>query len=184
MQLLVIHGSSRKEGNTKDLTKVVLNSLEQDQYQELDLLDYNIQPIIDERHTEFGFTPVADDYETVIKELLQAQTILFVTPLYWFAMSGRLKNFIDRFSQSLRNADYDFKEQIKGKKAYVLVVGGEKAPLTALPLIQQFQLIFQFLGIEFAGYCIGKGVKPQEVLQSAESITAAKFLGDKIKADL
>lgn len=184
MKLMVIYGSSRKNGNSEALTKITLKQLKPTIFREVFLMDYHIEPIVDERHTSHGFHSVDDDYDSLINELLTYDAILFVTPLYWFGMTGRLKNFIDRFSQSIRNEDYDFKEEIKDKKMYVIIVGGKSASVTALPLIQQFQLISQFLAIDFRGYAIGKGVKPLEVLDDDDSILAAKQLGKKIKQDL
>lgn len=184
MRLLAIYGSSRRNGNTEALTKVVLKQLDKASYNEIFLLDYQINSIIDERHNDTGFTLVDDDYEALIKQAITYDALLFATPLYWYGMSGRLKNFIDRWSQSLRSDKYSFKESMKGKKIYLVVVGGKASPITALPLIQQFQLIAQFMEMEFNGYVIGKGVKPLEVLDDEDSVIAAKQLGKKIKFDL
>jgi len=184
MKLITIYGSSRKGGNSEALAKIALEQLDNNTYKEIFLLDYNINPIIDERHTEQGFNHVKDDYEELITDILNYDAILFVTPLYWFGMSGRLKNFIDRFSQSLRSPHYDFKESMEGKKVYLIIVGGTMASITALPLVQQFQLITQFMNMEFSGYLIGKGIKPLEVLDDEDSIIAAKQLGKTIRKDL
>ena len=183
-KLLVIYGSTRKKGNSESLTKKTLENIEKDYYEEIYLLDYHIKPIIDQRHSPSGFQPVDDDYEKLVKKLMGHDAVLFVTPLYWYGMSGLLKNFIDRFSQSLRSEEYDFKENMKQKKIYLLIVGGQYAPVTALPLIQQFELICQFFDMEFGGYVIGRGVKPLEVLEDEDSILSAMQLGKKIKADL
>ncbi|GBF10412.1 flavodoxin family protein [Tepidibacillus sp. HK-1] len=184
MKLLTLYGSSRKNGNSESLTKVLLQELNKEDYHEIYLMNYHIKPIVDKRHSEEGFQPVEDDYEEIAQKMLNHQAVLFVTPLYWYGMSGHLKNFIDRWTGSLRSKEYDFKEIMKGKKMYVLIVGGPASPLTGLPLVQQFQLISQFLQMEFAGYVIGKGVKPKEVLEDEDSILAAKQLGKKIKKDL
>lgn len=184
MNLIIIYGSTRRNGNTENLTKVVLEQLGGISITEEFLLEYNIQPIIDQRHDVDGFDDVVDDYDDLIKRVLIHDAILFVTPLYWYGMSGRMKNFIDRWSQSIRNKSYDFKKQMNGKKVYLLIVGGACAPVTALPLVQQFQLICQFLNMEFLGYTIGRGVKPLEVISDEGSIVGAKQLGIQIKEDL
>jgi len=183
-KLFVVYGSSRKNGNSQALTKIALDQLNTDQYQEIFLFDYHVEPIIDQRHEPSGFDPIDDDYELLVEAMLNHEAVLFVTPLYWYGMSGRLKNFIDRFTQSMRNEKYDFKEMIKGKKVYVVITGGPAAPVTALPLVQQFQLISQFLSMDFCGYIIGKGVRPLEVLEDEDSVLAAKQLGKKIKVAL
>lgn len=184
MKLLAFYGSSRKNGNTEALTNLILEELNIDDFSKIHLMDYNIKPIIDQRHTESGFQPVDDDYDSLINELLNHDAVLFATPLYWYGMSGHLKNFIDRWSQSIRNENYDFKELMKRKKMYVVIVGGKSAPITALPLVQQFQLISQFMDMEFGGYVIGKGVKPLDVLEDEGSIFSAEQLGKKIRSDL
>lgn len=38
---------------------------------------------------------------------------------------------------------------------YVVIVGGDNPKLKALPLIAQFQYIFDFVGSSFEGYVIG-----------------------------
>jgi len=184
MKLLAIYGSSRRNGNTEALTKLVLEQLNKASYGEIFLLDHQIKPIIDERHSDEGFTQVDDDYESLIEQAMLYDALLFATPLYWYGMSGRLKNFIDRWSQSLRNDKYSFKESMKGKKIYLVIVGGKASPITALPLVQQFQSIAQFMDMELSGYVIGRGVKPLEVLGDEDSIIAAKQLGKKIKLEL
>ncbi|WP_424565535.1 flavodoxin family protein [Tepidibacillus fermentans] len=182
--MLTIYGSSRKNGNSEALTKKVLQQLNPKDVDEIHLMDVHIEPIVDERHTEHGFRPVDDDYEKLAIQIMNHQVLLFSTPLYWYGMSGRMKNLIDRFTQSLRSTEYDFKEKMKGKKMYVIIVGGQSAPYTALPLVQQFQLIAQFMEIEFSGYVIGRGVKPLEVLEDEEAIVQAIQLGKRIRGEL
>lgn len=184
MKLLTIYGSSRKNGNSEALAKKVLENLNQEHVHEIHVMDYHVEQLIDERHSVQGFLPIDDDYERLAQQMMNSEAILFVTPLYWYGMSGKLKNVIDRWTQSLRSTDYDFKEKMKEKKMYVVVVGGKTAPLTALPLVQQFHLISQFMQMEFSGYVIGKGVKPLEVLEDEDSILQALQLSKKIKQDL
>lgn len=183
-KLLTIYGSSRRNGNTETLTKILLEEIPKEYYHEVHLLDYHIEPIFDQRHEPSGFEETDDDYNELIKSFFNYEAFLFVTPLYWYSMSGRLKNLFDRFTQSMRNDTYDFKSEMKGKKIYVVIVGGPSAPVTALPLVQQFQLISQFLEMEFKGYLIGRGSKPQEVLEDENAVVSAKLLAGQIRQDL
>jgi len=184
MKLLTFYASSRKNGNSESLAKKVIEQLNQEDIREIHLMDHHVEAIIDERHSEKGFSPIDDDYEELVQQIMNSEALLFATPLYWYGMSGRLKNVIERWTESLRNKNYDFKEKMKGKKMYVVIVGGTTAPITALPLVQQFQFIAQFMQMEFSGYVIGKGGKPLEVLNDEESVQAAIQLGKKIKRDL
>ncbi|MDQ0860369.1 multimeric flavodoxin WrbA [Bacillus sp. V2I10] len=61
---------------------------------------------------------------------------MFVTPLYWYGMSGTMKDFFDLWSQALRDERFSFKENAKDKKAYVIIAGGDSPKIKALPLVQ------------------------------------------------
>lgn len=162
MKILAINGSSRDKGNTEYLLTELLQGIESTT---ISLRDYNIHPITDQRHDPQGFQDVNDDYDEVIQLVLNHDLLIFATPLYWYSMSGYMKNFVDRWSQSLRDPRYDFRKLMSEKKAFVTIVGGERVHLKALPLVQQFQLIFDFMSMEFLGYMIGNGTKPGTIKQ-------------------
>lgn len=170
MKVLVINGSSRQNGNTELLTKELLKEIPNSF---LKLNQYTIKPIVDQRHESNGFDPVEDDYEQVIKQLLDHDILVFATPLYWYGMSGLMKNFIDRWSQTLRDKSIDFKTEMSKKQAFVLIVGGDRVHIKALPLVQQFQYIFDFMGMSLIGYLIGQGTKPGEVLNDQRALENA-----------
>lgn len=178
MKILAIHGSSRENGNTEWLTRRVLHGVSADH---IYLRHHHIEPIIDQRHEPNGFQPVDDDYDQLIQSVRSADLLLFATPLYWYGMSGRMKNFIDRWSQSLRDPRFDFRKEMAGKKAFVIVVGGNQVHTKALPLIQQFQLIFEFMSMEMIGYLIGQGTKPGEIQNDARGKAEADYWNQVFK---
>lgn len=108
--MITIYGSSRENGNTEELAKAVLKDINTE---EVYLRRHTIHPITDMRHDELGFTNQQDDYYDIAKKMAAHDTILFVTPLYWYGMSGLMKNFVDRWSESLRDSTINFKEQMK-----------------------------------------------------------------------
>lgn len=169
--MLVIFGSSR-DGNTEQLTNIMLEGVAAER---IYLREKNILPITDKRHDPEGFALVPDDYQAIVNTMLAHDTIIFVTPLYWYGMSGYMKNFVDRWSQSLRDRELQFAEKMKNKRMYVVVVGGDQPKIKALPLIMQFQYIFAFLGASFEGHVIGEGNKPADVLADEEAIGQAKY---------
>ncbi|MFC7442196.1 flavodoxin family protein [Laceyella putida] len=175
----VILGSSRENGNSETLARRVCEGID---VEWITLSEKNIHPIVDQRHTENGFDPVDDDYEDVIQQVMDSDILIFSTPLYWYGMSGHMKNFVDRWSQSLRNTAYDFKGKMKGKPAYVIISGGESAKIKGLPLVQQFQYIFEFMNMKFAGYIIGRGSKPGEVLNDEVALQEADHLNRMLKS--
>ncbi|NEW06701.1 flavodoxin family protein [Paenibacillus sp. SYP-B3998] len=178
MTIAVLLGSSRKQGNSERLATRLVDGLEADI---IYLSDYNIQPIDDYRHAELGAYP-ADDYRELIDRVLARDTIVFATPIYWYGLSGILKTFIDRWSQSLNENRAEFKARLSGKKAYVIAVGDDEPQLKGLPLIQQFQYIFDYAHFSFEGYVLGKGNKPDSILEDVAALFAVDEFRRKLSA--
>lgn len=179
MTIAVIYGGNRPNGNVEELTKLATQGLV---VEEVYLKDYSIEPIIDKRHSEEGFPEVYDDYNNIIDRILPHDILIFSTPIYWYSMTGVMKNFIDRWSQTLKDPTYpDFKDIMASKKAYVLAVGGDLPYLKGLPMIQQFQHIFDFFGTTFEGYIIGEGNRPGDIFQDLKAMSAAELLRRKLQ---
>jgi multimeric flavodoxin WrbA len=179
MSIAVIYGGTRPNGNTELLTEEAILGLK---VEKVFLKDFTIQPIEDHRHSESGFKDVGDDYNSVIDLILPHDILIFATPIYWYSMSGTMKNFIDRWSQTLRDSNYPtFKTIMATKKAYVIAVGGDHPYVKGLPMIQQFQHIFDFMGTSFEGYIIGKGSKPGDIKTDTAAFSAASQLQSKLK---
>ncbi|RKQ33455.1 flavodoxin family protein [Oceanobacillus halophilus] len=174
MKIAVIHGSTRKNGNTEYLT---YHAVPKDRGTHIYLRDYNIQPIVDERHSETGFNEVHDDHKKLINKMLEHDTIVFSTPIYWYSMSGPMKTFIDRWSQILRDPDFPhFREELKKKKIFLIAVGGDTPQIKGLPLVEQFNYICKFYEMSFEGYVIGKASRPGQIINDHKALSAASML--------
>ncbi|MGE8203577.1 flavodoxin family protein [Heyndrickxia sp. NPDC080065] len=174
MTIAVIYGGTRPNGNAEILTDHTIQGID---VEKIYLKDYSIHSIIDQRHTEEGFQDINDDYNSIIERVMQHDILIFSTPIYWYSMSGAMKHFIDRWSQTLRDSKFpDFKTNMSSKRAYVIAVGGDNPTIKGLPMIQQFQYIFDFMGISFEGYILGEGNKPGDILHDENALFAASQL--------
>ncbi|WP_139489745.1 flavodoxin family protein [Brevibacillus dissolubilis] len=181
MSIFALYASSRPNGNSEQLTDMLLEGTV---CTKIILREKNIRPITDQRHTPEGFRPVDDDYDAIVEEMMRHDVLIFSTPLYWYGMSGPMKDFVDRWSQSLRDKRYHFKEEMSKKQVYVVITGGDHPRVTGLPLVQQFQHIFRFMGMNFAGYIIGEGNQPGDVLQDERAVSEAKWLNHRLRGSL
>lgn len=171
MKITVIYGSSRKNGNSELLANTALNGI---RYDEIYLADLHINQIVDQRHEKDGFTVMEDDFDQIIRQLLQTDILILATPIYWYSMSGMMKNMVDRLSQAIRDKRYpSFAESIKSIQVIVLAVGGDKPRQKGLPMIQQFQYIFDFLQMAFCHWILAEGNRPEEVLKDKKAIYEA-----------
>ncbi|MCR2806343.1 flavodoxin family protein [Paenibacillus soyae] len=175
MGIAVIYGSSRKKGNSEQLARLLTEGFEADH---IFLADYRIEPIKDYRHADKEPYP-EDDYRSVIERVLAQDVLVFATPIYWYGSSGLTKTFIDRWSQSLREDKDGFLEKFSEKSAWVIGVGDDEPHLKGIPLVQQFQYIFEFTGTRFEGYILGKANRPGEILEDKASLAAVEQIRSK-----
>ncbi|MCD7035947.1 flavodoxin family protein [Metabacillus sp. GX 13764] len=179
MSIAIIYGGTRPDGNAETLAEFAVKDLPADK---IYLRDYNIQPINDQRHDPEGFQAIDDDCESVISRMMEHDILIFSTPIYWYSMTGTMKNFIDRWSQSMRDLKRpDFLKKLSEKKAYVIAVGGDAPRIKGLPLIQQFHYIFDFTGVSFEGYILGEGNKPGDIKEDLTALGAAHQLYETLK---
>ena len=113
---LVIIGSARKHGTTYAVTNAILQGIE---VEILDLANYSILPYsYDGNYGE-------DDFMHIAGQMLRHDTIIFATPVYWYAMSGIMKTFFDRLTD-LVTIQKQLGRQLKGKNFLLIVSGTDK----------------------------------------------------------
>ena len=113
---IIIQGSSKSLGNTHKVVNYLNN---QNQYDIIDLKTKNIGAF------EYDFSNANDDFLPLMEEIItKYDTIIFATPVYWYAMSGTLKHFFDRLSDLLHYKK-ELGRQLRGKKMAMISNSGE-----------------------------------------------------------
>lgn len=103
-RILVISGSPRKYGSSTKLAYVAMKGVEDaGGVSELVFLyDYDIKPCIGcaSEGVEYCRFPciIGDDFNKIGEKVLASDGLIIATPVYWYAPSGVLKNFIDRLT--------------------------------------------------------------------------------------
>ena len=113
---LVILGSNRKDSNT---LKAAEELCPVDDYEIIDLLDYEIGHFSYEK----SYSP-NDGFMEIAEKMKGADHIVFATPVYWYAMSGPMKVFFDRFT-NLMSSYSPIGRMLAGKKTYLIASGTE-----------------------------------------------------------
>lgn len=141
---LIILASARKSSDTATFVKSLFDD---DSVTVVDLLDYNISP-----YRYDGQYPEDDNFLEVIERMLVHNRIVFATPVYWYAMSGSMKTFFDRFTDIV-TIRKEIGRQLNGKQTFLIAVGADDA----LPVgfEEPFRLTSLYLGMEFIAslYC-------------------------------
>jgi putative NADPH-quinone reductase len=112
---LVILGTARHRGETRRAVEISFPNETKDL---VVVTDYKISCY------DYCHENVTDDFLSVVKDMLKADTIVFATPVYWYAMSAQLKIFFDRLSDLLTVAK-DKGRGLAGKQVWLLASGTE-----------------------------------------------------------
>ena len=135
----VLLGSSRGDGNTRMAVDLALGgtAVEVIDLGQLDIGMY-----------DYDHANASDDFLPLIERLASKSLWILATPVYWYAMSGRMKVFFDRLSDlvTIRKARG---RSLKGTTVAVLASGTD----TALPegFEAPFRQTCDYLGMRYAG---------------------------------
>ncbi len=133
MKILGISTSPRIKGNSDLLLRQALAGAESTgaQAEYVNLRDYNIGPCIEcNACFKTGQCSVRDDYQAILKKILDADRLVFATPVFFMSVCAQAKNLIDR-GQCLWALKYVFKKESltagRDRRAMVIAVGGSKS---------------------------------------------------------
>ncbi len=137
---IAIVGSAREESNTLATLRELSPFVD---YQLFELHKCNI----DHYSYDSANTESRDDFLTIVEAILQADDIIFATPVYWYAMSGRMKVFFDRLTELITTRK-QLGRALKGKRCHLIACGTD----AELPFgfAEPFRRTSEYFGMEFS----------------------------------
>jgi len=138
MNTIIIQGSARSDGVTNSKVRTLMDVTGWDR---VDLNEYHISAY-DYEHRNRD-----DDFLPLMRRLTENyEVFVFATPVYWYAMSGTLKTFFDRFTDLL-TIEKDLGRTLRGKGMAVLSCsnGGNLGDDFWIP----FREIADYLGMHY-----------------------------------
>ena len=93
MKSIIILGSARSDGNTKQLIDCILKV-----NPGIDIVDLNDFKI---GYFNYDHSNQDDDFLSLCERLMNYDNLIFASPVYWYSMSAQLKTFFDRITDLL-----------------------------------------------------------------------------------
>jgi multimeric flavodoxin WrbA len=109
----------------------------------VDLLDSPVAP-----YSYAQAYPATDTFLQLADLLLRHPVILFATPVYWYSMSGLMKNFFDRLTD-LTTTHKHLGRQLAGRQVFLLATGSDPELPTGFEV--PFRLTATYFNMAFAG---------------------------------
>ena len=176
MKILVLTGSPRQGGNSATLADNFIKGAEEAGHNvvRFDAAFKDVHPCIGCNKCGMdGPCVFKDDFEFVRKHIVDADAVVFATPMYYFGISSQLKAVIDRF--------YAINGQIhKPKKAVLLMTYADTSIKEAMPIKSHYETLINYLGWQDAGQIIASGVWPVGAVNHTEYPKQAYELGKNI----
>lgn len=140
MKRIIIQGSSRSNGNTNKVVRLLMKELE------FDLVDLSLKKI---GYFDYEFKNQKDDFLSIIKKIAnEYEMIVFATPVYWYSMSGQMKTFFDRLSDCLR-IEKETGRKLRGKNMAAISCGSDEIETEGF--FTPFRKSAEYLGMTFLG---------------------------------
>lgn len=151
--MLILLGSARSDGETASLIATLVQRFPPDDCQVIDLNSKSVSP--------FSYSEPApeDDFGSIIAAVLRHRSIVFATPVYWYSMSGVLKNFLDRFTDILSARDPARRgRQLAGRRVWLLAVGNDPTLPSGFEI--PFRETSNYFQMRWCGSCYLRGAAP------------------------
>lgn len=115
-----------------------------------------------------------DDMSPIYPQLLTAEAVVLVTPLYYFGMTAQLKSTIDRFyciNSILR----------ENPQKMLLIAAGTNADICVMDALKaHFSAICRYLHWKEGGMVLAVGARTAEDVKSSKYKTMARNLGKSL----
>ena len=171
--IVIINSSPRKDGNSEILAKSFADGAKE--------AGNNVEFIkIREKRINYcrgcyacrqlGKCFQDDDMNDIVKKLVNADVILFSTPVYFYTMNGQMKVFIDRCVQKYTKIHADI---------YIFVSGGDTEKSHLKLAVESIRGLTRdcFEGCEEKGCIISSGVTEMGDVSNKEVMTEAFYMG-------
>ena len=177
MNILILSGSPRKDGNTELLAEAFAKGAAAHHHVEiLSVRDYRVNPCLGCNVcfvSESNSCTQKDDMSVIYEKMNQANMLVIASPVYFYGITAQLKAVIDRFHNPIRDTFHI-------KKMALLLVGAASLPELFDAILTEYNLCMKFFNIEDAGKVLVRGVKEKGDIKNTDALNEAYILGCSI----
>lgn len=171
MKIVVLSGSPRENGNSVALVNAFTKGATEAGHtvEIIDCAKINVAPM------RFDPPLADDDFTAIGKQIVQADCLVFATPLYYFGVSAQLKAVIDSF-YTLNNP----KEQMMEKQSVLLVSQAQPSANASAGLMMMIREIAHYYHWLERGSVIACDVRAPGDIEKTAYLDQAYALGKSL----
>lgn len=178
MKIVVLEGSPNKTGSSYMLADAFCRGAKESGHtiEIVDTVHADIHPCTGCIHCGYeGPCVQKDDVNGIRKKILEADMMVFVTPLYYYGMSAQLKTMIDRFCA------FNSSIQRKHMKSALLTAAWNSDDWTFEALEAHYKTLVRYLNLQDMGMVLGYGCGTPSMTQHSRFPQKAYDLGKHLR---
>lgn len=178
MKIVVLEGSPNKHGSSNLLAEEFIRGAQEAGHavEIIDAAHANLRPCTGCVRCGYeGPCVQKDDMEKFRRQILNADMMVFVTPLYYYGMSAQLKILVDRFCAI--NSSIPHKQM----KSALLAVAWNADDWTFEALEVHYKTLVRYLDLDDKGMILGKGCGTPSMTARSHYPKLAYELGRSLK---
>ena len=170
-RFLFLTSSARPEGNALLLARAAAARVS-DPCRWIDLTDPPLPPYRDLRP---GHQMPQGPLDDILQAMRAATDIVFVAPIYWYALPAPAKLLLDHWSGWLDAPQTGFADWAKGKRIHLITARADPDPSVPDLTEAMLQRSIEWLGMGWAGSLHGIGEAPGDILNDHAAMAAAEW---------
>jgi multimeric flavodoxin WrbA len=177
MRIVILESSPNRHGSSNLLAERFAQGAQEAGHQVafVDVAHADIHPCTGCVHCGYeGPCVQKDDVEGIRRQLLAADMVVFVTPLYYYGMSAQLKTMVDRFCA------FNSSLQAKHLKSALLAAAWNSDSWTFAALEAHYQTLVRYLNFQDMGMVLGTGCGTPAMTARSPFPQAAYRLGRQL----
>ena len=174
MKILVLNGSPRKGNSVTAINAFAEGAKAKHDVEIVDTYKLNVSPCLACGACECNKGCVAkDDSNMITDKAVNADMIVFVSPVYWWGITAQLKMILDKF--------YCRGTKLKNKKIGVIIVGASPVEEEQYALIRgQFKCISEYLAWDILFHKDYYASAKDDLAKNTEAVAELKAEGEKL----
>ena len=177
MKIIVLEGSPNRNGSSNLLAEQFILGAKDAGHsvQVVDVAHADIHPCTGCIHCGYeGPCSQEDDVDEIRRKVLDADMVVFVTPLYYYGMSAQLKALIDRFCA------FNSSIQRKHMRSALISAAWNSDNWTFDALGAHYKTLVRYLNFKDMGMILGAGCGTPAVTKSSKFLRLAYESGRKL----
>ncbi|MDO7847473.1 NAD(P)H-dependent oxidoreductase [Hymenobacter sp. M29] len=182
-RFLFLLSSTRRMGNSEQLAYCAAYNLPPNATQQwLHLQDYPLPYFVDMRH-HTPYPQPCGNAQVLLEATLAATDLVLVAPLYWYSLPVHAKHYLDYWSAWLRTPGLNFREEMRGKTLWSIVVSSGDRSETK-PLEDSLVLTAKYMQMPWGGMLYGTGSRPNDIQDDKAALERAKSFFQSSKSSV